>query len=152
MLALAPLTAASASQKTKGSAPKSALCKEVKNEQKGSTATGLAISKAMTSGNFASAKQALLKAYTSDFNSVQKALAVVKTAPPKVQAAFKNLLSSVKQFRNAIQNASSEQALITSFAALGKNTQLASDGNTIANWFTSVCGGTLITSTTVSVP
>ena len=77
---------------------------------------------------------------------------MIKTAPPKVQAAFKNLLSYVKQFRSAIQNASSLQGLIASFATLGKNTQLETDGTTIANWYTSVCGGTLVSPTTVTVP
>ena len=97
-LALAPLTVASAKgTKTKGSAPNSAMCKTVKNEQSGSTAASGAIEKAMTSGNFAAAKQAMLNSFNVDFNQVQKALSVVKTAPPKVQAAFKDLLSYVKQ-------------------------------------------------------
>jgi hypothetical protein len=150
-LALAPLTVASAA-KTKGSAPNSAMCKTVKSEQTGSTAAASGIAKAMTSGNFATAKAALLKSYNLDLGQVQKALAVIKTAPPKVQAAFKNLLSYVKQFRNAIQNANSLQAMIASFATLGKNTQLQTDGTTIANWYAGVCGGTLITATTVSIP
>jgi hypothetical protein len=151
VLALAPLTVASAA-KTKGSAPNSAMCKTVKSEQTGSTAAASGLEKAMTSGNFAAAKASLLKVYNLDYGQVQKALAVIKTAPPKVQAAFKNLLSYVKQFRNAIQNANSLQAMIASFATLGKNTQLETDGTTIANWYAGVCGGTLITSTTVSIP
>jgi hypothetical protein len=150
-LALAPLTAASA-KTTKGSAPKSAMCMTVKSEQAGSSSAGLAIEKAMTSGDFASAKAAMLKVYNLDYGQVQKALAVIKTAPPKVRAAFKDLLSYVKQFRTAIQNSSSLQGLIASFATLGKNPQLETDGTTIANWYTSVCGGTLVTTTTVSIP
>jgi hypothetical protein len=158
MLALTPLTAASASiqkahsSSTKGSNPNSAMCKDVKSEQTGSSSTGLAIEKAMTSGNFAQAKQAILKAYNTDLGQVQKALGVIKTAPSNVQSAFKNLLSYVKQFRTDIQNASSLQGLVASFATLGKNTQIATDGTTIANWYTSVCGGTLVTTTTVSIP
>jgi hypothetical protein len=152
-LALAPLTAASAkSHKTKGSAPGSALCKDVKTEQTSSSSTGSALEKAMTSGNFASAKQAMLNAYNADLNNVNKALGVIKSAPPKVQNAFKGLLSDEKQFRNDIQNASSLQGLIASFATLGKDPSLVTDGTTIANWFTSVCGGTPITTTTVSIP
>ncbi len=151
LLALAPLTAASAAR-TKGSAPKSAMCRAVKSEQTGSTGAASSIAKAMTSGNFSAAKSALLKSYNTDFSQVQKALGVIKTAPAKVQTAFKNLLSYVKQFRTAIQNASSLQGLIASFATLGKNPQLETDGTTIANWYTSVCGGTLVSPTTVSVP
>ena len=59
----------------------------------------------MTSGNFATAKQAMLNAYNADLANVKKALAVIKTAPANVQSAFKDLLSFEKQFRNDIQNA-----------------------------------------------
>jgi hypothetical protein len=153
-LALAPLTAASAkTTKTKGSSPNSAMCKTVKSEQGGSSAAGLAIEKAMTSGNFASAKQAMLNAYNVDFSQVQKALGVIKGAPPKVQAAFKDLLSFVKQLRTAIQNSSSTTSLLAAFETLGKNPKLETDGTTISNWYTSVCGGTLTTTpSTVASP
>ena len=46
----------------------------------------------------------------------------------------------MEQRKNDIQNASSEQGLITSFEGLGKNPQLQTDGVTIADWYTSVCG------------
>jgi hypothetical protein len=153
-LALAPLTVASAkSTKTKGSAPNSAMCKTVKTEQGGSTAASSAIEKAMTSGNFASAKQAMLSAFSVDFNQVQKALGVVKTAPPKVQAAFKDLLSYVKQLRTAIQNSTSTTSLLAAFETLGKNPKLQTDSTTISNWYTGVCGGTLTTTpSTVASP
>ncbi len=159
-LSLAPLTAASASinkakshpTSTKGSNPNSAMCKDVKNEQSGSSSVGTSIEKAMTSGNFAQAKQAMLNAYNLDEGNVQKALSVIKTAPANVQAAFKNLLTFVKQIRTDIQNASSLPGLVASFATLGKNTQLETDGVTISNWYTSVCGGSLVTTTTVSIP
>lgn len=159
-LALAPLSAASAKSHNskhhgstvKGSNPSSAMCKDVKSEQTGSSSTGLAIEKAMTSGNFASAKQAMLNAYNADLGNVQKALAVINSAPANVQSAFKNLLTFVKQIRTDIQNASSLQGLVASFATLGKNPALETDGATIANWYAGVCGGTLVTTTTVTVP
>jgi hypothetical protein len=151
LLALAPLTAASAAR-TRGSAPRSAMCRTVKSEQSGSATAADGIAKAMTSGNFPAAKKALLKVYNLDYSQVQKALAVIRTAPPKVQAAFKNLLSYVKQFRSAIQNATSLEGLIASFGTLGRNPRLQTDGTTIANWYTSVCGGNLVTATTVSAP
>jgi hypothetical protein len=152
-LALAPLMAASAaSHKTKGSNPKAAMCKAIKSEQSGSSSVGTSIEKAMTSGNFAQAKAAMLKAYGTDANNVQKALGVIKTAPPNVQSAFKNLLTFVKQIRTDIQNASSFQGLASSFATLGTNKQLVTDGTTISNWYTGVCGGTIITPSTVASP
>jgi flagellum-specific peptidoglycan hydrolase FlgJ len=159
-LTLAPMTAASAHNKqkhhssgsTKGSAPNSAMCQKVKTEQTGSSSVGVNIEKAMESGNFAAAKQAMLSAYSTDAANVQKALAVIKTAPSNVQSAFKNLLTFVQQIKTDIQNASSLQGLITSFESLGKNQQLVTDGTTIANWYTGVCGGSLITTTTTSLP
>ncbi len=57
----------------------------------------------------------MLNAFNADQGNVQKALSVIKTAPANVQAAFKNLLSFVQQIKTDIQNASSEQGLITSF-------------------------------------
>jgi hypothetical protein len=150
-LALAPLTAASA-KSTKGSAPKSAVCKAVKSEQNGSTAASSAIEKAMTSGNFAAAKAAMLQSYDTDFGQVQKALALVRSAPPKVQAAFKDLLSFVKQLRTSIQNSTSLTGLLSSFETLGKNQKLETDGTTIANWYAGLCGGTLVTPSTVASP
>ena len=151
-LALAPLTAASA-KSTKGSAPQSAMCKTVKSEQSGSTAASSAIEKAMTSGNYAAAKTALLNSFSTDFNQVQKALGVIKGAPPKVQAAFKDLLSYVKQLRAAIQKSTSVTGLLASFETLAKNPKLESDGTTISNWYSSVCGGTLTTTpSTVASP
>jgi hypothetical protein len=161
-LTLAPMSAAGAhtnhkgkhhsSGSVKGSNPKAAMCLDVKKEQSGSDSTGQAIEKAIASGNFAEAKQAMLNAYNADLGNVQKALGVIKTAPGNVQAAFKNLLTFVQQVRNDIQNASSEQGLITSFATLGKDTQLQTDGVTIANWYASVCGGPLVTTPTASLP
>jgi hypothetical protein len=152
-LCLAPLGVEAASAhthgtSTKGSNPNSAMCRDVRNEQSGSTSVGSALEKALTSGNFAQAKQAMLNAYNTDQGSVQKALAVIRSAPGNVQAAFKNLLSYVKQIRTEIQNATSLQGLIASLSTLGKNTQLENDGVTIANWYTSVCGGTTVTTPT----
>lgn len=160
-LTLAPMSAAGAhtnhkgkhhsSGSVKGSNPKAAMCQDVKNEQSGSSSVGQAFERAITSGNFAAAKQAMLNAYNADLGNVQKALGVIKTAPGNVQAAFKNLLTFVQQVRNDIQNASSEQGLITSFETLGKDTQLQTDGVAIANWYASVCGGPLVP-TTASLP
>jgi flagellum-specific peptidoglycan hydrolase FlgJ len=158
-LTLAPVSMAAASSNkgkhhsntsTKGSAPGSAMCKDVKNEQTGSSTADGSFEKAIESGNFAAAKQAMLNAFAADQTNVQKALSVIKTAPANVQAAFKNLLTFVQQIKTDIQNASNEQDLITSFSSLGKDPKLATDAATISNWYTGVCGGTLVTPTTTS--
>ncbi len=156
-MTLAPMSAASAAHKkhhagshTNGSAPSSAMCQDVKSEQTGSSTASSSLGKAIASGNFAAAKQAMLNAFSTDQSNVQKALGVIHTAPANVQAAFKGLLSFVQQVKTAIQNASNEQGLIASFETLGKNPQLQTDGVTIANWYSSVCGGTIVTTSTTS--
>jgi len=162
-LALAPISAAGAhnahrgkhhhtSTKVAGSAPNSAMCQDVKQQQGAQSGLSSSIGSDLESGNFAAAKQALLNAFAADQADVQKALAVIKTAPANVQAAFKNILTYVQQIKSDIEDATSLQGLIASFESLGKNTQLESDGATIANWYSSVCGGPLVTTTTVSVP
>ena len=157
-LTLAPVSVAAAKSKhhssghVNGSAPGSAMCKDVKNEQTGSSSVSSSIEKGIESGNFATAKQAMLNAYNADLGNVQKALGVIKSAPANVQAAFKNLLSFVQKVKSDIESASSEQGLIASFATLGKNPQLQTDATIISNWYTSVCGGALVTTTTASLP
>ena len=42
------------------------MCQDVKNEQTGSSSVGSSLGKAMASGNFAAAKQALFSAYNTD--------------------------------------------------------------------------------------
>ena len=74
MLALAPVTAASAatdnskhhSTKTKGSNPNSAICKDVKAEVVSLSTVGTSIEKAMTSGNFAQVKHGTFNTYNVD--------------------------------------------------------------------------------------
>jgi hypothetical protein len=160
LLALAPLTAASAtshnskhhSTSTKGSNPNSAVCKAVKTEQSALSSVDISIEKAMTSGNFAQTKRAMINTYNVSAGNEQKALSAIKAAPPNVRAAFKDLLSSAKQIKTDIQNSTGLQGLVASFATLGENPKLEADGATISNWYTSMCGGTPVTTTTVSGP
>ncbi len=135
---------------SKGSNPSASMCQDIKNEESGNSAVGANVEKAISSGNFATAKQALLNSYNTDLKSVSTALAAIKSAPANVQSAFKNLLSYVQQIKTDIENTSSLQGLITSFESLGQNTQLAADGTTISNWATSVCGSSILPTTTTS--
>jgi hypothetical protein len=161
-LTLAPMSAASAHSKpkpkhhttkhsnSKGSNPGSSMCQDIKSEESGNSQVGVDVEKAIESGNFATAKQALLNSYGADVSSVNKALSVIKSAPSNVQAAFKNLLSYVQQIKTDIENASSLQGLIASFETLGQNTKIATDGTTISTWATSVCGSSILPTTTTS--
>jgi hypothetical protein len=151
-LTLAPMTAASAHKpkhhttttKT-GSNPNSTMCKDLKAEQTNSSSLGLNIEKAISSGNFASAKAAMLSAFSQDAKYINQALAVIHSAPANVQSAFRDILSFAGQLKTDIANAGSEQQLIASFETLGKNTKLTTDGTTISAWVTSQCGSVLPT-------
>ena len=89
----------------------------------------------MTSGNFATAKQALLKSYNVDFSQVQKALACHQDGA--AQGAGR--LQGPALVRQAAPERHSElhqpAGLLASFATLAKNPKLETDGTTIANWY-----------------
>jgi hypothetical protein len=152
-LALTPLTTASAKRHMPSQHTSTArVCAEVRAEQQSTSSVGLSVERAIKSGNFAAAKQAMLSAYNADLNSVAKANGVMKQAPAAVQAAFNDLLTFVEQIKTDIQNANSEQQLVASFETLGKNAKLATDGTTITSWFSSKCGGSTGTTSSSSIP
>ncbi len=71
---------------------------------------------------------------------------MIKGAPSNVRAAFKALLSfadTVPQCDPELDE--NEQAFWRAFETLGKDPKLVTDGTTISNWYTAVCGGTLTT-------
>ncbi|HWF15899.1 MAG TPA: hypothetical protein VG244_06955 [Acidimicrobiales bacterium] len=123
-----------------GAASKSALCRAVKAEETSSNTVGASLERAVSSGNFAASKQAMLQAYGSDQRNVAQALAAAKSAPLAVRSAFKNLLSFVRQVKNDIQSSKGFPGLLSSFARLAKNPRLVRDGATIEQWTSSVCG------------
>jgi hypothetical protein len=137
VLSLAPLGAASAGAKVN---PNSPTCKAIAREQAGATAAGFAIEKALASGNAATAKRQMLKAYDTDLSNVTRALAAIKGAPPNVRAAFKNLRTFVGRIRGDIKGAKSVSQIVSELQMLGRDPQLQADGTTIANWAASVCG------------
>jgi hypothetical protein len=139
VLSLVPLDMAAASKPTHVSP----ACRAIKREQAAATAAGFAIEKALASANFASAKHQMLRAYNADLANVTRALAIIKSAPPDVRAAFKNLRTYVRQIRNDITGARSVSQLEAELQTLARNPMLEADGTTIANWAASVCGTTV---------
>jgi len=137
VLPLAPLGASWAGAKP---SPSSATCKAITREEAGATAGGSAIEKALASGNFGAARRQMLKAYNTELSNVNRAVAVTKSAPPNVRAAFKNLRTYVQRIRNEIRNAASLEQLVSKLRALGGDPHLQADGVVIADWAASVCG------------
>ena len=139
VLSLMPLDMAGAS-KPKHESP---ACRAIKREQAAATAAGFAIEKALASANFASAKHQMLQAYNADLANITRALAVIKSAPPNVRAAFKSLRTYVRQIRTDIKGAHSVSQLEAELQALARDPTLQADGTAIANWVASVCGTTV---------
>jgi hypothetical protein len=137
VLSLAPLGVPSAGAKVN---PNSPTCRAIKREQAGATAAGFAIEKALASGNVGSAKRQMLKAYNTDLSNVTRALAVIKTAPPNVRTAFKNLRTYVGRIRADIKGATTVPQIVSQLQTLDRDPRLQADGSTIANWAASVCG------------
>ena len=137
VLSLAPLGASSAGAKA---SPNSSTCKAIAREQAGETAAGFAIEKALASDNFGAAKRQMLKAYNKDLSNVTRALATIKTAPPNVRAAFRNLRTFVGRIRGDIKGATTVSQIETELQSLDRDPQLQADGTAIATWAASVCG------------
>lgn len=143
--ALAPVAPAAAASgglrhSTAGSPSTHAACHDVQKEETGAQTVGLSVERALESGNFASAKQALLTAYGADEGNVSRALHAVRNAPPGVRSAFTYLLGFVGQIHGDIARASSLQELVRSFEKQGRNPRLVADGTVIEHWYESVCG------------
>jgi hypothetical protein len=156
-LALAPLSAASASghkakhhkkthtttttaPKKKGSNPNSALCKDLKAEQAQSAKLGSSIASALESGNYASAKQEMVNSINAGLKEAAPALSVLKSAPGSVQTAMKGLIKFDNQFKSAIEGSTSLTTLESSFAQLGQNPSLRTYSTTVTNYITAQCG------------
>jgi hypothetical protein len=137
VLSVSPLGAAPTGAKAN---PNSRACKAIAQEQAGATAAGFAIEKALASGNIGAAKRQMLKAYNTDLSNVTRALAVIKTAPPNVRAAFKNLRTYVGRIRSDIKGAKTVSQIVSELQTLGRDPRLQADGTTIANWAASECG------------
>jgi hypothetical protein len=162
-LAFAPLSAASASshkskhhksshhstsKKSSKSTPSAATtCKDLKVEQTGSSSIGSAIASAVESGNYATAKAAMLNAFNLDLKNADTALSVLHSAPANVQAALKGLFAAVGTIKTDIENSTSFAGLESSFASLGENPQLKTDGTIVANYFGAKCGTVTPTTT-----
>jgi hypothetical protein len=133
--------------KSKGAlSPGSSLCLQVESADSSSADVGSAVEKAMeqaiTSGNFAAAKQAMIAALAPSLKEEGAAESALKSAPANVQAAMKGLFGFVTSYETAIQNASSFTGLATSMETLVQSSPVEADALTVANYVTAQCGPT----------
>ncbi len=165
-LACAPMTLASAKNQPKKhhKAPKhntkkftftagSATCKNYLHTENGSSGLATALENAM--GNAASGYAGVKQAFINYLNAVQNYEAPfekdLSSAPANVQAAAKGIFGFFGTLKTDIANSTSLAQLGTSMESLGTNSAVKSDAETLANYFGSICGVTVPT-TTASVP
>jgi hypothetical protein len=161
-LALAPLTAAGASHKSKHhkshhttkKVTTAKFCGAAKSEETSNSSIGTAIEQAIESGNYASARTAMLNAFATDTKYATAAESLLSGAPSNVQSAMKNLVSAIGTIKSDIANSTSFAGLATTMESLGQNKQLEADGVTLANYFKGKgCGYfTPTTAPTPSIP
>ena len=119
--------------------PHDVVCKDVKAEQASQSHLGLALAMALESGHVDRAKRGMLHALDTDLRREGTASGALKGAPRKVQEAEKRLVGDVEKVKTAVSRSSSIKQLLEAFASLSRNTHLAVDGTTLANWFESQC-------------
>jgi hypothetical protein len=146
-VALAPMAVASASL-DKGKNPNSSLCVNLRSEASSSEKLGSSLIGAMESGNFATAKTALLNDMSKSQKEAGPAKAELSSSPSKVRAAFNTLISFDSQIKKAIQKSTSLEGLEKSFQTLGTNPKLVSSSKVLSAYITSECGSITKTPTT----
>jgi hypothetical protein len=143
----------SAGSKT-GSNPGGSLCTSIEEAQSNSSNLGTALEKSIaaaeTSGSFASAQAAMLASINAVISEEGTAESDFSSAPANVQTALKDLFGFFGTLKTDVANATSTTGLLTSFEALGTDTQLKSESLTVANYVSSVCGTPPTTTTTLS--
>jgi hypothetical protein len=170
-LASAPATIASASHKTKhhhkamhhaakteasgGLNPGSQLCLTVSNAESNAGNFGTTLEKsieeAITSGNIASAKSAMITVINQSLKEEGPAESALSSAPANVQAAMKAIFAFDKNYESVIEKATSVQQFETSLTSLAGSSQIGPDSVTLANYIKAQCG-TPATTTPASTP
>ncbi len=153
VMALAPLSTATASihhttmltSSKKGIGP---LCRDLKNEQSGSSQVGSSISAAISSGNLANAKKQIINAINHGLKTSAPVLTQLGVAPGNVRTAVKGLIKLDQTLIASIKKTTSLANLETPFATLAKNPHLTAYVATVTNYIRARCGSVLTTTTT----
>ena len=119
--------------------PHDVVCKDVKAQQTSQAHLGLALATALESGHADRAKQGMLRGLDADLRKEGTASGAIKHSPRKIQEAEKHLVGDVEKVKTAVSRSSSIKQLLAAFASLSRNTHMATDGVTLANWYEAQC-------------
>ena len=130
---------------THGQAPKNGViphrvvCKDVQALETSQSHLGLALATAHKSGHVDPAKRSMVRVLDTDLKKHGTASHALKGAPSKVRKAEQHLIGDVEHVRAAVARSSNIKELLAAFSTLGRNADMAVDGETLSAWFGSKC-------------
>jgi hypothetical protein len=141
-LATAPMVASPAFAKSKssGTTVKAGECSAVLKEQTQSTKLGTSFASALSSGNFARIKAALLGEFGQLGSAVNKLNGFLNGAPSNVKNAFNTIFGQFNSLKSKIQASNNLQQLEKAFTSFGSNGKLVAASKTLATYFGTRCG------------
>lgn len=145
VMALAPLTAASAKAKSTGVNRGSSFCQLLIKEDSAGQRYATKIESAFASGKLATAKAAVLSEFSFGTQYISQALGAGKVPGP-IQSALRYFLALYQQEKTAIGKATSLTALEAALTSLAKAPKFTSESKTISSYVGTQCGS--ITTTT----
>src|SRR5580692_5389535 len=115
------------------------LCRDLRGAQNSSASVGNSIASALEKGQFAQAKQQILKSIDLGLKTAAPALADLRSAPKNVQNALKDLIKFDTHLKSVIKKATSITKMDASIQALA-TPKLTAEAATVANYLKAKCG------------
>jgi hypothetical protein len=115
------------------------LCRDLRGAQNSSASVGNSIASALEKGQFAQAKQQILKSIDLGLKTAAPALADLRSAPKNVQNALKDLIKFDTHLKSVIKKATSITKMDASIQALA-TPKLTAEAQTVANYLKAKCG------------
>jgi hypothetical protein len=126
------------------------LCRDLKAEQSSSASVGTSIAAALEKGQFAKAKQQILKSIDQGLKLAAPALADLRSAPRNVQSALKALIKFDNSLKSVIKKATSITKMDAAIQSLA-TPQLTAEASTVATYIKAKCGSVVSTGTPSSI-
>jgi hypothetical protein len=126
------------------------LCRDLKAEESSSATVGTSIASALEKGQFAKAKQQILKSIDQGLKQSSPALRDLRSAPKNVQNALKGLIKFDNSLKSVIKKATSITKMDAAINALA-TPKLSTEASTVGNYIKATCGSIVSTGTATSV-
>lgn len=124
----------------------SGLCGLSKSNEAAESKATASVTKAIESGNWASAQSALLSSFNSEDKAQALAIAALSGAPSNVRAAGAVMLRFAGTEKKIIQSSTSAAQFESGVESASQNPKIVNAEKLLASYFTTKCGS--VTSTT----